>query len=65
MHRIAIHFPKNYCNVWYAPQLHQLPLTSWQNKKVPQVSEFLGPHPFHWGIQKDTEFTTMEAAVEV
>ena len=46
-------------------QWPQLPLTSWQSRKVPLVSESLGPHPLHWGIQLGTGSTIMVAAVAV
>ena len=32
-------------------QWPQLPLTSWQSRKVLLVSESLGPHPLHWGYR--------------
>ena len=46
-------------------QLPQLPLTSWQSKKVLLVSESLGSHPLHWGIQLGTGSTIVVAAVAV
>ena len=42
-------------------QWPQLPLTSWQSRKVQIVSESLGPHPLHWGIQLGTGSTIVVA----
>ena len=46
-------------------QLPQLPLTSWQFRKVPLVSESLGPHPLHWGIQQSTGFIILATSMPV
>ena len=46
-------------------QLPQLPLASLQSEMVSLVSESLGPHPLHWGIQLGTESTIVVEAVAV
>ena len=46
-------------------QLPQLPLTSRQSRKVPLLSESLGPHPLHWEIQLGTGSTIVVEAVAV
>ena len=45
--------------VWtyYLFRLPQPPLTCWQSRKVSLVSECLGAHPLHWGIQLGTGST--------
>ena len=46
-------------------QWPQLPLSSQQSRKVSLVSESIGPHPLHWGIQLGTGSTIVVAAMAV
>ena len=46
-------------------QWPQLPIASQQSRKVSLVSESVGLHPLHWGIQLGTGSTIVVAAVAV
>ena len=55
-----------YVLIWFSfLQWPQLPLTSEQSRKVALVSESVGPHPLHRGIQLGTGSTIVVAAMAV